>query len=124
MESGIDGDIDKIGRNCAIAVSLNDMFPEVFVTTDYIYPFGINGNNNAGELKIELPQVAKDFVKVFDSLRAIPRVRLCLPEFDFEISIPDEVISRINIDEVKALLVRNVSPSKPVIARERYKMFH
>jgi hypothetical protein len=31
-------------------------------------------------------------------------VRLYLPEFEFEILIPDEIISQINIDEVKNIV--------------------
>ncbi len=102
-ECGAHGEIDTIGKNCAIAVSLKDIFPGVFVTGDYIYPFGIDENNSVDEFKIAMPKVAQDFVRVFDSLRAIPKVRLCLPEFEFELSIPDEIISQINIDEVRTL---------------------
>lgn len=102
-ECGTHGEIDTIEKNCAIAVSLKDIFPGVFVTGDYIYPFGIHENNSVDELKIEMPKIAKDFVRVFDALRAIPKVRLCLPEFEFELSIPDEIISQINIDEIKTL---------------------
>ncbi len=102
-ECGAHGEIDIIGKNCAIAVSLKDIFPGVFVTCDYIYPFGIDENNSVDELKIEMPKIAKDFVRVFDSLRAIPKVRLCLPEFKFELPISDEIISQINIDEVRTL---------------------
>lgn len=105
-ECGTNGEVDTIGKDCAIAVSLKDMFRDVFVTGDYIYPFGIDENNNVDELKIEMPKVAKDFVRVFDSLRAIPKVRLCLPEFEFELPISDEVISQINIDEVRAIAFR------------------
>ena len=101
-ECGTHGQTDTIGKNCAIAVSLKDIFPLVFVTGDYIYPFGID-KGNLDKLKIEMPKVAKDFVRVFDSLSAIPKVRLCLPEFEFELSIPDEIISQINIDEIRTL---------------------
>ena len=48
-----------------------------------------------------MPKIAQDFVKVFDSLSAIHKLRLLLPEFEFEISIPDEIIAEINIDEVR-----------------------
>jgi hypothetical protein len=100
---GTRNDIETIGTNCAIAVVLNDIFPNVFVTADAIYPGGFHQSSNPNELKIALPKVAQDFIKVFDSLCAIPNVRLRLPEFDFEIMIPDEIISEINIDEVKKI---------------------
>jgi len=59
------------------------------------------------DLKIELPKIAQDFIKVFDSLSAIHKVRLRLPEFEFEISIPDEVIAQIDIDDAKKLVREN-----------------
>ncbi|HSN08222.1 MAG TPA: hypothetical protein VLS85_04245, partial [Hanamia sp.] len=73
----------------------------------HIYPFGIDDNNNCNELRIPLPGIAQDFIKVFDSLRSIHKVRLHLPEFEFEISIPEEIISHINIDEVKNMVGEN-----------------
>jgi hypothetical protein len=89
----------NIGENCAIAVALKDLFPAAFVSGNYIYPFGIE---QAG-MTIELPRIALDFIKVFDSLIAIPKVRLLLPEFDFVIGIPDNVLEQINIDEIKKM---------------------
>ena len=82
---------------------MKDIFPDVNVTGDYIYPFGIDYNDRWDELKIHLPKVAQDFINVFDSLSAIPNQRLRLPEFDFEIVIPDEIIAEINIDEIKTI---------------------
>ena len=82
---------------------MKDIFPEVFVAGYHIHPFGSDDNNKLAELKIPMPKIAQDFIKVFDSLCTIPRVRLMIPEFEFEISIPDEIISEINIDEVKTL---------------------
>jgi len=85
-----------VGNHCAIAVLLNDLFPQVFVTAEYIYPFGINDRRS----KILLPKIAQDFIKVFDSLSGAPRLRKMIPEFEFEIDIPDAVISMINIEGV------------------------
>jgi len=100
-ECGIHDDIETIGKNCAIAFALKDLYPEVVVTGHYIYPFGVDGNNKLDKLKIVMPKVAQDFVRVFDSLSTIHKLRVLLPEFEFEISIPDEIISLINIDEVR-----------------------
>ncbi|MDQ6843658.1 MAG: hypothetical protein M3Z92_04790 [Bacteroidota bacterium] len=100
-ECGADNDLETTGKNCAIAVCLRDLFPDVFVTGYHIYPFGADRSNSFNDLKIEMPKVAQDFIRVFDSLCAMPRVRLTLPEFEFEISISDEIISQINIDEVR-----------------------
>ena len=104
LQCGTSNDIKEVGKNCAIALAVKDIFPDVVVTGDCIYPFGNNKYTKTGDLKIELPQVAKDFIKVFDSLCAMPKVRRCLPEFDFEIPVSDEIISQINIAEVKALI--------------------
>ena len=101
-------ELEIIGENCAIALGLKHIFPEVVVTGDYIYPFGIDYNDRWDELKIALPKIAQDFIRVFDSLSVIPNQRLRLPEFEFEISIPDEIIAEINIDKVRAL---NDAPS-------------
>ncbi len=100
---GANNEIETTGKNCAIAVSLKDMFPYVFVTGYYIYPFGTDEHSNLNDLKIEMPKIAQDFVRVFDSLSGMPRLRPTLPEFEFEISISDEIISQVNIDEVRNL---------------------
>lgn len=104
---GTRNDVDMIGTNCAIALALKDIFPDVFVSAHHIYPFGIN-DNKYYHLRIALPQIALDFIKVFDALRSIPKVRLHLPEFEFEISISDEIISCINIDEVQNIISENL----------------
>ena len=101
-------EIEIIGENCAIALALKDIFPKVNVTGDYIHPFGIDDNDRWNEFKIALPKIAQDFIKNFDSLCKIPNQRILLPEFEFEISIPDEIISDINIAEITAL---NYAPS-------------
>ena len=96
-------ELEIIGENCAIALALKDIFPDLNVTGEFIYPFGIDYKERWSKLKIALPKIAQDFIKVFDSLSAIPNQRLRLPEFEFEIAIPDEIISEINIDEITAL---------------------
>ncbi len=107
QECGAHNDVEKIGNNCAIALALKDLFPDVFVTAHHIYPFGIYENNEYSGLRIAMPKIALDFIKAFDSLRSIHKVRLHLPEFEFEILIPDEIISQINIDEVKNMVGEN-----------------
>lgn len=96
-------ELEIIGKNCAIALALKHIFPDVNVTGDYIYPFGMDYNNKCDDLKIVLPKIAQDFIRVFDSLSAIPNQRLRLPEFEFEIFIADDIISEINIDEIRTL---------------------
>lgn len=88
----------SIEDNCAIAIALQDLFPDVFVTGNLIHPFGLGQEALTGTT-IPLPAIARDFIKIFDSLVAMPKVRLLIPEFDFVIFIPDEIIERINIEE-------------------------
>src|ERR1035437_2976332 len=97
-------EIEIIGKNCAIALAIKDIFPEVFVSGYYIHPFGSDDENKMAHLEIPLPKIAQDFVRLFDSFCVIPSARLLLPEFEFEIFIPDEIIAEINIDEVRTLV--------------------
>ena len=93
----------EIGRNCAVAFALIDIFPNVYVTNYFIFPFGIEYEKEEA-LKIPLPIIAQQFIKLFDGFRLTPRLRLILPEFEFTIEIPDEFIEQINIDEVRELI--------------------
>jgi hypothetical protein len=108
-----ENDLVVIGKNCAIAVALNGMFPDVLVSGQCIYPLGIN-KGTGNDHKIDLPKIAMDFIKIFDSLSVVPRLRTMLPEFEFTIDIPDEIISQINIDEL--------AMNKPVLSKCRNKM--
>ena len=85
-----------VGSHCAIAVLLSDLFPNVFVSSEYIYPFGMNDQR----LSILLPKIAQDFIKIFDSFSGAPRLRKMIPEFEFSIDIPDAIISMIDIESV------------------------
>jgi len=93
----------EIGNNCAVAFALMDIFPNVYVTNYFIFPFGIEDERQQN-LKIPLPVVAQQFIKLFDGFRLTPKLRLLLPEFEFNIDVHDEVIEQINIDEVRELI--------------------
>jgi len=97
------GNETRIENNCAIAFALADIFPKVYVTNFCIFPFGIEGDKEK-DIKIPLPVIAQQFIKLFDGFSFSPKLRLLLPEFEFMIDIPDEVIEQINIDEVRELL--------------------
>jgi hypothetical protein len=105
-ECDVGDDVTAIGKNCAIALTLKDIFPNVFVSGDNIYPFGQEDKDPVHSVTIPMPKIARDFVKVFDSLSAIHNLRLRLPEFEFSIDIPDEIISEIDIKEVTKLATR------------------
>lgn len=98
---GSGNDARLVENNCAIAVALAAIFPKVYVTNLYIFPFGIVGDK---DIRIPIPLIAQQFINLFDGFRLIPSLRLLLPEFEFTIDIPDEVLEQINIDDVKELI--------------------
>ena len=100
---GNENEEHEVGKSCAVVFALIDIFPEVYVTNYYIFPFGI-GYEDEQFLKIPLPIVAQQFIKLFDGFCLTPKLRLLLPEFEFTIDIPNEVIEQINIDEVRELI--------------------
>jgi len=116
----------RIENNCAIAVALADIFPKAYVTNQCIFPFGVDGDQEK-DIKIPLPLIAQQFIKLFDGFRLTPGLRLMLPAFEFIIDIPDEVVEQINIDEVKVLIEKNITGSLhtvsyPAVAEARRMM--
>jgi hypothetical protein len=100
MWCGTPSGSSDVVSNCAIALAVRDIFPNASVGI-YTMSFGLNTDS------IELPSVAKKFIECFDQLRLKPYKRLLLQEIEFEIQIPNEVISRIgngNIEEVKTII--------------------
>lgn len=87
-------------EECALAHSVRDIFPDAQVTQENIYLF------NATE-KIPLPKECFQYVCNFDN--ATPVERPNLPELSFEIDIPQSVIDKINIDEIRPLLVNHAT---------------
>jgi len=100
---GTGNDNRRVENDCAIAVALADIFPKVYVTDLYIFPFGIDGDKEK-DIKIPMPVIAQQFIKLFDGFRLTPRLRLILPEFEFTIDITDEVIEQIDINDVRELI--------------------
>lgn len=105
----------EIENNCAIAFALADIFPDVHVSNYYIFPFGIEDKKRQN-LKIKLPIIAQQFIKLFDGFRLTPKLRLLLPEFEFFVDIDDEIIEQINIDEVKESLIAGLNICSPVFS--------
>ena len=100
---GTENNKRDIGSNCAVAFTLKDIFPDVYVTDYYILPFGIDAGKGK-DMKIAMPVIAQQFIKLFDGFYLMPNLRPLLPEFEFTIDIPGEVIDQINIDEVMELI--------------------
>lgn len=86
---------DEMGENCAIALAIRGIFPGTWVNSDDIVPFY---SANDFTTRITLPTLAQDFICKFDI--STYEQRLLLPEFDFTIDIPDEIVDMINIEDV------------------------
>lgn len=90
----------QIGANCAIAVAIWDVIPKVWVEQSYIGFYDEDGTRKI--VDVDLPQEASDFIGLFDETPVSKR-----PELDpisFGIEIPDVIIDRISIDEIKKRL--------------------
>ena len=82
-------------QSCAIALAVRDIFPNAHVGGTYI------AITHFDKISIiNLPYKATRFIKTFDFLKNLPKMRLQLPEFDFEIEIPEGLINEINIDDI------------------------
>ncbi|MBS1577906.1 MAG: hypothetical protein JST09_21595 [Bacteroidetes bacterium] len=95
IEIGAPGNSDIVGNKCPVAIAVKPIFPEVHVSNFYLFPFGMHT-----EHKILLSPVARNFVKLFDSLSMIPKTRSIIPAFEFTIEIPDTVLAQIDIGEL------------------------
>lgn len=84
-------------ENCAIALAVRDVFPKARVWMTHI-------NTQMGDYgpHIILPVEASVFISEFDDRD--PEERVKMNPIAFEIEIPDEIIEKINIDELKPLL--------------------
>mgnify|MGYP003561849896 FL=1 len=119
---GTGNEAHRVENNCAVAFALANIFPKVYVTNRCIFPFGIDGGKEK-EIKIPLPLIAQQFVKLFDGFRLTPKLRLLLPAFEFIIEIPDEAIEPINIDEVRELVEVGSKEEGIIIHQHRVLQF-
>lgn len=98
MWCGTKNDLDmNIGSNCVVACAIVDIFPKAWVYAISIAPFYYGGNT---EILIPIPQEASAMINKFDNLYMTPEERLNLPEMEFEIDVPNEVIERIDISDI------------------------
>ena len=84
-----------MSTNCAIALAVRDVFPEARVGSRHLNYLG-------DENYTVLPAIASNFITIFDNLS--PKERVEMSELEFEVEVPDEVIEKINIEELKPLL--------------------
>ena len=92
---GVFDNADIVGNKCPIAVAVKHIFPDVHISNFYLFPFGMHT-----EIKMPLSPIAQNFIKLFDSLCQIPRTRLIIPAFEFEIEIPDTIVEQVDIREL------------------------
>ncbi len=84
----------EIFSNCFVdGATIMDTFYSIY------YP---HKENKKYSWRIYLPEKAIKFISVFDNSSSEERVNL--PEFEFEVELPESYINSINIDEVKELL--------------------
>jgi hypothetical protein len=105
MMCGVIPDINApITENCAVALAIRDIFPNASVTHREIIPFAAVGNYDFG---ISLPHAARQLIGMFDACKNTPQYRLTLPEIEFEVEIPDEVLEHIDIKEITKILTHH-----------------
>lgn len=91
-----------IAENCAVTKAVQEVFPNAKTERVYINPFG-----ELESERINLPNEATEFIWDFDDLRNSPYKRLDLPEFSFEIEVPDSVIDKIGISDLEGVIERS-----------------
>ncbi len=87
----------KYNENCAVAEAVRELFPDALVGRHSIALATTPGY-------IALPLEATRFINAFDGWWHQPDVRLTLPEFSFEIDVPNEIINSIGIGQVYKIL--------------------
>lgn len=88
-----------LSTNCAIAVAIRDLFPKASIgCPSMIF------DSSQSDLRYDniLPSKALSFISKFDS--STPEERVNMPEFSFELPIPEEVINRISIGMIYKVL--------------------
>lgn len=98
-------------ENCAVALAVRDIFPHALV-----YQTGIVCDARGLKVNIKLTDPPIDimfpipvifYIKSFDEFDNNPEARIQMKEISFEVDVPDYVLDRINIDELKPLLVNH-----------------
>lgn len=93
-------------KNCAIALGIIDVLPDACVNElDGINFVKKEEGHEVYYAHSGLPIEAQDFIDSFDSLP--PEERVKMEPFSFEIEVPDEVVNRISLDELKESLINH-----------------
>ncbi len=94
----------NIVGNCAIALAMRDIFPKAHVYGGGDVSF-LGASTYPERKDAQLPVKAHVFMNKFDSTAV--NERPLMPEIEFEIEVPDDVIEKINIEEIKPLLINH-----------------
>lgn len=95
-------DTNNVVSNCAVALAVRDIFPHAQVGYGTIAPFSASNDLSYYNLSIDLPEEVTHYIKAFDRLS--PDKRPSLHEIEFEVEICDEIINKIDIQEVQNIL--------------------
>lgn len=89
--------------SCAIALAFIDLFENARVgnTEAWLITYPEKREFDS-KSRIELPQVATNFIKKFDKLS--PSERVLMQPFSFEIEVPEYVIEKIGIGQIYKVL--------------------
>lgn len=88
-----------VESNCAIALAVRELLPTCFVMSNEIREQFFKSFDN---WRIPLPHEAIHFIDLFDTLPSQERVEM--PEIEFEVEIPQELINSISIEGIKDLI--------------------
>lgn len=88
-------------KNCAVAYAIREIFPHACMG-------GTTLRFHADvPVFTSVPTEASSFIRKFDSLVTKPEQRLLLPEFSFDIEVPDSVIESIGIEQAKEIISKS-----------------
>lgn len=95
---------EGVGFNCAVALAINKLLSHAWVCSGCIEIFETLDQfiNDECAYKIPMPSQVEQFINMFD--QKPPTERVNMTPFSFEIDVPDELINKIGIDEVYAIL--------------------
>lgn len=89
-------------ENCAIALAVRGVFPKARVYVHTLAFFGDEIQWLTPYNSVTHSQDMRDYIRLFD---ASDRTDISnLPQYSFDIEIPDKVLESINIEELKPLL--------------------
>lgn len=93
--------VKDIHLNCAIALAIQEIFPQASVGVGEIFLFR-SPNVALQTAMMSLPIEAINFIYEFDGSTAKERIQM--KPFKFNIDIPQQVIDEINIDEITEII--------------------